>query len=217
MSVFSLTSLWRNISSLLALFIIGAVGVVCVAAVVLSLTQNLSGAIRKPDGSIQRVTLPERASQGLFVPKGGNNPARLKIPVIHVDAAVEYVGYASNGSMDVPKGPNDVAWFKLGPRPGEKGSAVLAGHEGWKNGISAVFDNLRKLQKGDRVYVQDNAGAVTAFVVKEVRTYDEHDDAWRVFLSNDGRARLNLVTCEGIWNKVTRSYSNRFVVFTEKE
>jgi len=50
----------------------------------------------------------------------------------------------------VPEGPTDVAWFDLGPRPGEAGSAVIAGHEGWRDGIVAAFDDLHELQKGTR-------------------------------------------------------------------
>src|ERR1035437_8837175 len=46
-------------------------------------------------------------------------PVRLKIPKIKADAIVEYVGLTPEGRMDVPKGPAEVAWYKLGPRPGE--------------------------------------------------------------------------------------------------
>lgn len=143
-------------------------------------------------------------------------PVRFKIPKINIDAAVEYVGLTSDGAMAVPKGPDSVAWFNIGPRPGEKGSAVIAGHEGWKNDIPAVFDNLHALQKGDKIYVEDEKGTTTAFVVRELKTYGEKDDAADVFYSNDGKAHLNLVTCEGIWNKAKKSYSNRLVVFADK-
>lgn len=119
--------------------------------------------------------------------------------------------------MDVPKGPNDVAWFNLGPRPGEIGSAVISGHYGWKNNIPAVFDNLHKLRKGDKVYVEDKNGATITFVVRELRTYDQNEDASDVFGSSDGKAHLNLVTCTGTWNKAQKSYSKRLVVFTDKE
>ena len=142
---------------------------------------------------------------------------RLKIPKINIDAAVVFVGLTPQGAMDVPKGPNDVAWFNLGPRPGEIGSAVISGHYGWKNNIPAVFDNLHKLRKGDKVYVEDKNGATITFVVRELRTYDQNEDASDVFGSSDGKAHLNLVTCTGTWNKAQKSYSKRLVVFTDKE
>jgi LPXTG-site transpeptidase (sortase) family protein len=145
-------------------------------------------------------------------------PVRLRIPGINVDSVIEYVGLTSDGAMDVPKDPDDVAWYKLGQRPGEIGSAVIAGHYGtWKNGKGSVFDNLYKLRKGDKIYVEDNKGTNTAFVVRESRRYDPKADASDVFISDNGKAHLNLITCEGTWNKVSKSYSQRLVVFTDKE
>lgn len=144
-------------------------------------------------------------------------PVRLKIPEIGIDSTVEYVGFTSDGAMDVPKIPADVAWFNLGPRPGENGSAVISGHFGWKDNIPAVFDNLHKLQKGDKVYIEGGGEVTTIFVVREVRTYGENEDASDVFVSNDGKSHLNLITCEGVWDKAKESYSKRLVVFTDKE
>jgi len=144
-------------------------------------------------------------------------PIRLKIPRINVDAAVKYVGVTPQGAMDAPKSPTEVAWFSLGPRPGEEGSAVIAGHEGWKNSIPAVFDDLHKLQKGDKLYVEDEKGMVAVFVVRELRIYDQNGDTSGVFGSSDGKVHLNLITCQGVWNKNQKSYSHRLVVFTDKE
>lgn len=144
-------------------------------------------------------------------------PVRLKIPGIMVDDAVEQVGVTTEGAMGVPKGPTGVAWFSLGPRPGEVGTAVISGHYGWKNGIPAVFDNLYKLHTGDKLYIEDEKGVVTTFVVRELRRFGENADASEVFTSHDGKAHLNLVTCEGVWNKFSKSYSKRLVVFADKE
>ena len=158
---------------------------------------------------VESASLTQQASYGL--------PVRLKIPRINVDSAVEYVGLTSQGAMDIPKNPADVAWFNLGPRPGEKGSAAISGHYGWKNNIPAVFDNLYKLQKGDKLYVEDGKGVTTTFVVRESRRYDPNADASDVFGSSDGKIHLNLITCEGVWDKVSKTYSKRLVVFTDKE
>lgn len=144
-------------------------------------------------------------------------PIRLKIPRIKVDAPVDQVGLTSDWAMDVPKGPADVGWFKLGPYPGENGSAVIDGHYGWSNGRAAVFDNLSKLRAGDKIYVQDEKGALATFVVSSTRRYDSKEDASDVFGANDGKSHLNLVTCDGIWNKNQQNYSKRLVVFADKE
>ncbi len=137
--------------------------------------------------------------------------------MIGVDAVVGHVGLTSDGAMDVPKVPADTVWYKLGPRPGENGSAVISGHYGWKNNTPAVFDNLHALKKGDKIYVEDEKGATITFVVRGSRRYDPKTDASDVFGSSDGKAHLNLVTCEGTWNKSSKTYSKRRVVFADKE
>lgn len=145
-------------------------------------------------------------------------PARLKIPKIKVDIALESVGLTSLGAVGVPKNLANAAWYNLGPRPGETGSAVISGHFGvWKNGTRGVFNNLYKLRKGDKLYVKDKKGATATFVVREFRTYGENEAAPDVFGSNDGQAHLNLITCGGVWDKVLKSYPKRLVVFTDKE
>lgn len=144
-------------------------------------------------------------------------PVNLKIPSIKVDATVLSVGLTPDGAMDSPVGPAPAGWYNLGPRPGEQGSAVIDGHSGWRNDIPAVFDDLYKVKIGDKIYVEDNMGATTTFVVREVKTYNPNADASNVFISNDGKSHLNLITCTGFWNKILKSHSDRLIVFTDKE
>ncbi|MDP3988734.1 MAG: class F sortase [bacterium] len=151
----------------------------------------------------------EQASIGL--------PLRLKIPSIDVDAPVEYVGLTYNGAMDVPKSPIEVGWFNLGPRPGENGSAVIAGHYGWKNNLPAVFDNLHTLRVGDEIFVEDENGFTTTFIVRKIKIYGKDEITPEVFSSSDGKAHLNLITCTGDWNTEEKTRSQRLVVFTDKE
>lgn len=143
-------------------------------------------------------------------------PLRMSIPEINITATVDPMGTTPSGDMDTPKVPENTGWFSAGPRPGEVGSAVIDGHFGWKNDLPAVFDNLHLLQKGDTVTVEDDKGTITTFVVRELRTYGRDDDATDIFRSNDGKAHLNLITCQGTWNESQKSYSTRLVVFTDK-
>jgi LPXTG-site transpeptidase (sortase) family protein len=143
-------------------------------------------------------------------------PIRLTIPKINVDAALDYVALTSQGALGVPKSPSNVGWYDRGPRPGEKGSSVIDGHFGYKDNVPAVFDKLHLLQQGDNIYVKDDLGMTTAFVVRDVRTLDENQDASNVFISNDEKAHLNLITCQGTWIEVHKSYASRLVVFADK-
>ena len=141
-------------------------------------------------------------------------PLRLTIPKIKVDSKVESVGLTTEGAMDVPSGPIDVAWLNLGARPGDNGSAIISGHHGWKNGQSAVFDNLDKLRIGDKIYTQDSNGKTTTFVVVRSKIYSPEAFAPEVFQSANG-IHLNLVSCTGEWDKSTKSSNKRLVVFTD--
>lgn len=144
------------------------------------------------------------------------DPIRIRIPTINVDAAIGSVGLTDEGAMDVPKNPVDTGWYEGGPRPGEAGSAAIAGHVDWLNGGDAVFTDLDQVKPGDMVMVENGAGEISSFVVREVRTYDPTADATEVFSSTDGESHLNLITCSGVWDTGAMQYSERLVVFTDK-
>lgn len=138
-------------------------------------------------------------------------PVRLKIPKLNIDAFIESVGLTSGGAMGVPEDTANAGWFNLGPRPGERGSAVIAGHFDGKNGGAGVFADLYKLKPGDKLSVQDDKGIEIIFTVRESHLYDP-GFAEEVFSSGDG-IHLNLITCDGVWDGVKKSYSKRLVVF----
>lgn len=143
-------------------------------------------------------------------------PVRLKIPRLKVNTVIRSVGLTPTGAMGIPKVPSETSWYMYGPKPGEIGSAVIAGHVNWYSGAKGIFERINTLKPGDIITVQDDKGIITSFAVSKIRTIGEKADATSVFRSYDGKAHLNLVTCSGIWNKKTRSYSKRFVVFAEK-
>lgn len=140
-------------------------------------------------------------------------PARLTIPAINVNAGIQHVGVTPDGEMEVPSNIVDVAWFKLGSSPGERGSAVISGHLNGEDGEEGVFTNLNKLKEGDKLYIEDSGGATTSFTVRESRIYDP-GYAEEIFTANDS-AHLNLVTCDGVWDGAKKSYSKRLVVFAD--
>ncbi len=142
-------------------------------------------------------------------------PVRLKIEGIGVDSAVEQVGITPSGSMDVPKQPMNAGWYNLGARPGNVGSAVLAGHVDWYGGVTGVFADLDQLKPGDQIAVVDDLGAEVYFIVRETKTFAASADASEVFISSDGLAHLNLITCSGAWDKAAGQYTTRLVVFAD--
>lgn len=140
-------------------------------------------------------------------------PVLLKIPTINVNAKIIPVGITNLGAMDTPKGPSDTGWFDLGPVPGEIGSAVIDGHRGFRTG-PAVFDDLHKINVGDKIFVENKDGKNFMFVVREKKVYGANENVPDVWNKND-KAHLNLITCSGTWNRLTRTSNERLVVFTD--
>lgn len=202
-----------------SLFIVSSavIGFSSIAVFSPALNPSAQGSYLKSTGSTQ-VVASQKQENPAVSQKKSELPSRLMIPKIKINTALESVGITREGAMGVPKGLANAAWFNLGPRPGDNGSAVIDGHYGfWKNGTLGVFNNLSKLRKGDKLYVKDKKGATITFIVREARTYGENDDATTVFTSSDGKAHLNLITCEGILDKISKSYPKRLVVFADKE
>ena len=143
-------------------------------------------------------------------------PKQLTISSINLTVDIDYVGLTSDGVMDIKPNSEAAGWYMLGPRPGDKGSAVIAGHYGWAmDGEPAIFNDIQKLSTGDELSVLDQKGQSTTFVVREIRKYNPDSDASAVFKSNDGNRHLNLITCSGVWENDKQSYSDRLVVFTD--
>ncbi len=166
-----------------------------------------------PTGSNQNLIAYSDIRDPGGIPQG--LPVRLKIPVIGVDSTIEDALITPDGRMDVPVGSVNVAWFSLGPHPGQIGSAVIGGHFGINNGRPFVFYNLDKIKIGDKIYIVDDKDATLAFIVRKISLFDRNADATTVFTSSDGLAHLNLITCEGVWNRINDSYPERRVVFTD--
>lgn len=188
------------------IILIIAVFVGCVFSA-LFILQNLNHKV--PGSPITKATTPEtkqsRIDYGL--------PVRLKIPQLKVDAAIDQMGVTSEGDMQEPSEPQNTGWYKFGPRPGNKGNAVIAGHYGLRSSNASVFKELHTLSKGDIVQVVDEKGAIATFEVRELKTYDKNAVVPEVFSSSDQKAHLNLITCKGTWQEAQQTYSDRLVVF----
>lgn len=141
-------------------------------------------------------------------------PRRLEIPVIGVNTAVESVGLTAEGAMDTPVDQFNVAWYNRGPRPGERGSAVIDGHLDGENQTTAVFKDLNQVKVGDTIVVIDEKGSRLVFTVRSTKLYDSQADTREVFINPNGYY-LNLITCAGAWNEDRQDYEERLVVFSE--
>lgn len=143
-------------------------------------------------------------------------PKTLSIPSLNiVDVPVEEVGLDSENRMDVPSNFYNTGWYKYGPRPGEQGNAAIDGHLDTPTGAPSVFYNIKTLTPGETIIVTDENGEKFTFAVTDVKTYKTEDFPLDEVFGEHPKARLNLITCEGVFDHATRNYSDRVVVYSE--
>ena len=141
-------------------------------------------------------------------------PARLQIPALNIDAAIQYVGVTTKGAMGVPNNFTDVAWYKYGTVPGQVGSAVIDGHVDNGLALDGVFKHLSDIKVGDDVYVITKEGTKIHFKVEQIDSYPYKEvPTTRLFNQKDA-SRLNLVTCTGSWVSGDKTYDQRLVLDT---
>lgn len=197
---------WAWLSSLLAV-----AAVVCLVVAVQAAGPSAPrGVVAPPDP----VAPSSAAAEPSVAPAAAAPPpVGLRIPAIEVDAAVTRVGLNEDQTVEVPSVAAESGWYRLGPPPGQSGSAVILGHVDSRQG-PAVFYRLRFLQPGDRVIVDAADGSTSTFRVLRLATYLNDDfPADQVYVSSGSDRLLNLVTCGGRYDPET-GYQANVVVYT---
>jgi sortase (surface protein transpeptidase) len=145
-------------------------------------------------------------------PLPGLVPHTLRIPSLGITANVEKVGLDRKGRMDVPQNIWNVAWFKLGPQPGERGNVAIAGHVDGPN-TPAVFWDLKKIELGSRIYIQDAKGSQKIFEVLEKTVYTVEAVPLDRIFGRSAFPNLNLITCAGTFLPEQGDYDKRLIVY----
>jgi LPXTG-site transpeptidase (sortase) family protein len=203
----------RRVAALACL--IGALGALAVGVYLSIAPARSLSHEAKPPAPLVTASWPNKVAASHQPPKVTYaRPVRLVIPKIDLDTAIDYVGLTPDGAMAAPSGRDTVGWYELGPRPGNRGSAVIDGHRGYADGRPAAFDKLPELARGDKLYVEDASGRLAPFVVRTTRLYARDANAAEVFAPTAGR-HLNLITCTGSFDFAAGTHSQRLVVFAD--
>ena len=139
-------------------------------------------------------------------------PVSLSIPVIGVHTRLIRLGLTAQGTLQVPVSTAVAGWYTGGPRPGQVGSAVIAGHIDSYLG-PGVFFRLRLLRPGDRVYVRQAGGRLAVFRVYAERSYPKDRFPTQKVYGPAPDPELRLITCGGTFDAATGSYLNNVVVY----
>ncbi len=194
-----------------------AVGLLCVLVGAASVTSHLAESVGGPNTAFlafaPAVALNTPPMVASSTP-GSLIPARLRIPVLGIDAKVEQSVTKADGTMGTPQDFKDVSWWSPGARPGNTGSAVFAGHV--NNGLTSagVFANLSKIKQGDYITVSDDANRTKVYRVSSVSEYPADSSTDSIFTAS-GPSQLVLITCDGDWVPAHKTFDKRLVVIAQ--
>ncbi len=179
-------------------------------------TTDSEGVIESTDGSSPSET--EVSSQALANYRVDPElPRYLRIPDIGVNARIKSSGVNKKGAVDAPKNVNDVSWFNESAKPGnEIGASLLLGHvSGWS--VPGVFKKIDTLHAGARIEIEKGSGEKLVYEVTrgEKIPVDQVDMSKILGTEVVGQHDLKLMTCSGKYNKETKQFEDRYVIYAK--
>lgn len=168
-----------------------------------------AGAVRSPSGDEQAAgTRPGSLSVGVV-----NEPVRLHIPAIGVDAPVLPTGVAAGGALAIPPDPANVGWWADGGFPGEPdGAVILVGHiDSAASGPGALY-RLQDARPGDDVTVAAGERSFRYRIVA-LRAYAKSSLPVAAVFGQQVSARLVIVSCGGPFDASTGHYLDNIVAY----
>ena len=152
-----------------------------------------------------------RATVDVLAPQPAAAPVRVAIPALHVDGPVLLAGVNSENELDVPPDARSLVWYRHGPAPGDRGSAVIAGHLNWE-GVTGLFAELAEIPVGADITVVFDDGAQRSFRVTTVELVPKPAVSVNGVFARGGARVLRLVTCGGEFDDEVNSYRSNVVV-----
>ncbi|MFG2595912.1 sortase domain-bontaining protein [Streptomyces sp. NPDC048462] len=138
-------------------------------------------------------------------------PTAVRIPAVGLNATLVPEELDGDGQLPLPRGRDRASWVGSSATPGERGTAVLAGHVDTTSG-PAAFYSLGAVKPGMAVSVARRDGTTAHFTIDAVAVYpkDEFPDS-TVYGPTPGPS-LRLLTCTG-WDPGAREYRENVVVY----
>jgi sortase (surface protein transpeptidase) len=185
--------------------------IVLLLAAAASFAFGLRGGQRSLAGPLY--TAPSRTAPPVVAPAARSVPVTLSIPSIGLTVPVSELGLNPNDTIQVPTDFQEPGWYRLGPSPGQRGSAIILGHVDSYQG-PAVFFKLRILRPGAHVDVTLADHVITHFEVRQVAEYPKTDFPTDLVYGSHGYSGLQLITCGGVFDSQTGHYLSNIVVYT---
>jgi sortase (surface protein transpeptidase) len=184
--------------------VLGSAGLALIAGALPSAAQatTVDGAA----SDVASVSREDRSSRA-----HAEDPVRLRIPAIGVNAAIVRLGLNRDGTLGVPTTAALTGWFTGSPVPGARGPAIVDGHVHW-NGQAGVFARLSSLRYDDRILVTRSDGMRVTFRVTRVSRFSKSSFPSELVYGDTDEAGLRLITCDG-YDSHGHAYLDNLVVF----
>jgi hypothetical protein len=173
-------------------------------------------ALTRPEVTVAASSLPtqqfvaEPVAKDSALPR--SEPTRLRVGSIQLDTALTTVGLNPDKTLEVPADYRTAGWYRLGASPGEPGPAVVVGHLDHVGG-TAVFWRLRELLPGQTIAVDRADGKTATFVIEKVQQFPQNAFPAEAVYGKTEQPTLRLITCGGVFDRLTHRYSDNIVVF----
>ncbi len=144
-----------------------------------------------------------------------DEPKKIIIPKIEVDAYVQKAGVDQNNEIAVPNNVHLAGWFANGQKPGQKGLSIIAGHVSGET-TDGVFKELDQLAEGDNFEVELGNGDIKKYSVIKVMQIEESKSEQVLFNQEpEVLSQLNLITCGGEFDDANDQYRDRVIVYAK--
>lgn len=152
----------------------------------------------------------QAATEAYTVP--ADQPRMIHLTSLSVSGPIQQVGLTKTNAIAVPTNVHFAGWYTNSVKPGYPGLSVIDGHV---SGVysAGIFRRLTNLSKGDTFQVEYGNGERRTFAVVEGKTLPAAEAA--AFLlqkRQDIVSQLNLITCDGVYDRRTKQYDKRYVI-----
>jgi len=152
--------------------------------------------------------LPEEAG---YVWRGqANDPKKITISSLGVDALIQNVGIDQNSEIAVPNNIHIAGWFVDSVRPGDRGLSIIDGHVNGQTNDNGVCKKLPDLKPGDKIPITFGDDSIVSFEVHSNQSVVTADAATILYSQiPEIEKQLNLITCTGNFDNTSQTYANR--------
>lgn len=144
-----------------------------------------------------------------------DEPKKIRIPEIGVDAFIQKAGVDQNNEIAVPDNIHLAGWFANSQKPGENGLSIIDGHVG-SSTSHGIFSELSNISKGDMFEIELGNGSIMSYKVISVIQVPESKSEAHLFSQNlEVVSQVNLITCGGDYDDRSGRYEDRVIVSGE--